>query len=398
MGDMSEIEIKIPNLGDAEETEVIEISIEEGQEIKENDPLIVLESEKAAMEVPSDYKGTIKKVIIKEGDSVKEGDTFAVLEIKEGEEQTIEISDNETKKTPNKHIPAKKEEINFNFSGINAGPAVRKIAREFEIDLKKIAGSGKNSLITKDDLKKFIHSSSSIEQGYISEDELKQFGKYVIEKQSKIRSLGAKNLHKSWTSVPHVTHFEEIDITKIEKQRNALSNENKVKITPLAYIVFFIVECLKEFPIFNSSLVGDGELMIRKYFNIGVAVDTPDGLLVPVMKNVDKLKIIDIASEILNIAQKAKNKKLFKDDLSGGTFSISSLGPIGGTGFTPIINPPEVAIIGVSRSKIVLTLENKTPIEKIMLPITLSYDHRVINGADAGKFMNSLKEKIEKGL
>ena len=401
MGSVKDIEIKIPNLGEAEETEVIEVSVKVGDVVSTNDPLIVLESEKAAMEVPSDHNGTIKAINIKEGESVNEGQSFLILEI----DEAVEVKKDEEKK-PEKIVDEKIHEptnsptqtYSIDFTGINAGPAVRKIARELEIDLKKINGTGKNSMITKEDLKHFIHSSSNTIYNYNNLDSLKDFGEYEIEQQSKIISLGAKNLYQSWVSIPHVTHFEEVDITKIEEERAKLNEKSKVKITPLSYLVIKATAALNEFPQFNSSLVGEGQIMLRKYFNIGIAVDTKDGLLVPVIKNANKLSIEEIATEIIALADKAKAKRLLEKNLKGGTFSISSLGPMGGVGFTPIINPPEVAILGISRSKKVLELDKGKVVERTILPLALSYDHRVINGADAGKFMNYLKSEIEKGI
>ena len=398
---MKEIELKVPNLGEAEDTEIIEISVKKGDQIGKNDPIIVLESEKAAMEVPSDYDGIIKDIKVKEGDSVKEGVVFAVMEVEETEEtKTKEETSAPISSEPSitENTQPVTEVASIDFSGINAGPAVRKIARELEIDLKKINGSGKNAMITKEDLKNYIHSSTSNTSSYVSVDSLKDFGDFEIKEQSKIRKLGAINLTQSWTSIPHVTHFEEFDISIIEEQRAELNKTSEKKLTPLSYLVMKVINALKEFPQFNASLVGEGEIMIRKYFNVGIAVDTKDGLLVPVIKEADKLNITEIANEIIMLAEKAKNKKLLERNLSGGTFSISSLGPMGGVGFTPIINPPEVAILGVSRSKKVPVLEGNKLVEKTILPVALSYDHRVINGADAGKFMNFLKSEIEKGI
>ena len=398
---MKEIELKVPNLGEAEDTEIIEISVRKGDKLNKNDPIIVLESEKAAMEVPSDFDGIIKDIFVKEGDSVKEGVVFAVIEVEETKDSAISPEKAETTtqesvavkdSTPTRNITA------IDFRGINAGPAVRKIARELEIDLKKINGSGKNAMITKEDLKNYIHSPTIGAPSYASLDSLENYGEFEIQQQSKIRKLGAKNLSQSWTSIPHVTHFEEIDISLIESQRAELNKTSETKLTPLSYLVLKVISALKEFPQFNSALVGEGKIMLRKYFNIGIAVDTKDGLLVPVIKEADSLNIIEIANEIILLAEKAKNKKLLEKNLSGGTFSISSLGPMGGVGFTPIINPPEVAILGVSRVKKVPVLEGNNLVEKTILPVALSYDHRVINGADAGKFMNFLKSEIEKGV
>ena len=399
---MKEIELKIPNLGEAEDTEIIEISVKKGDKLSKNDPIIVLESEKAAMEVPSDFDGTIKDIKVKEGDNVKEGTVFAVIEVEENEVAIEKIEEIET--TPNKapsienktHII---EKAPVDFSGINAGPAVRKIARELGIDLKKIIGSGKNKMITKDDLKNFIHSNTSIQKIEFADlKSLENFGDYDIQNQSKIRKAGAKNLTQSWQSIPHVSHFEEAEITKIEKQRKELNEISTIKITPLSYIIKATSLALEEFPLMNSSLVDDGKLMVKKYINIGVAVNTDQGLVVPVIKDVNNLKIGQIAEKILEISIKARDKKLMKDDITGSTFTISSLGGIGGTGFSPIINPPEVGIIGVSRAKNTPTIDNGALTERTILPFSLSYDHRVVNGVDAGNFMNFIKATIEKGL
>jgi pyruvate dehydrogenase E2 component (dihydrolipoamide acetyltransferase) len=399
---MKEIELKIPNLGEAEDTEIIEISVKKGDKLSKNDPIIVLESEKAAMEVPSDFDGKIKDIKVKEGDSVREGTVFAVIEIEDNEEpkhEMEEIKPSSTETSPIEDITLRTEKASIDFSGINAGPAVRKIARELEIDLKKIIGSGKNKMITKDDLKNFIHSNSSFQKiEYADLKSLEVFGDYEIENQSKIRKAGAKNLTQSWQSIPHVSHFEEADITKIEKQRKDLNEISAIKITPLAYIIKATSLALEEFPLMNSSLVDDGKLMVKKYINIGVAVNTDQGLVVPVIKDVNNMKIGKIAEAILEISIKARDKKLMKDDIAGSTFTISSLGGIGGTGFSPIINPPEVGIIGVSRARKVAKIENGSLIDTTILPFSLSYDHRVINGVDAGNFMTFIKATIEKGL
>ena len=393
MANLKDIEVKIPNLGEAEDTEIIEISVKEGDEVSINDPLIVLESEKAAMEVPSDFNGKIKKLNVKEGDSVREGMVFCILE-----SEIFEKTEDKTNVSPeiskNIDIPKQATTQPVSYQGIYCGPAVKKISRELEIDLKQITGTGKNGLITKEDLKNFIHKGiSSSSQNYADLDALKEHGDYRLENLSKIKVLGAKNLHASWVSIPHVTHFEEANITSIEESRKKLMNDKEIKITPLAYIIKYITNSLKLFPIFNSSLVEEGKIMIKDYINIGVAVDTGDGLVVPVIKNADTLSVIEIGEKISELSAKAKEKKLMQKDLTGATFSVSSLGQIGGVGFTPIINPPEVGIIGVSRSKKVLSLDDGKLVQEIYLPLSLSYDHRVINGADAGKFMVSLKSE-----
>ena len=393
------IEIKVPNLGEAEDTEIIEISSNVGDKIQKNDPLIVLESEKAAMEVPSDYEGKLLEIRVKEGEKVKEGMVFAVIEtadvkeeVKE-EEKVEEILEPKNFKEPE---PLKTEKKFLN-EGINCGPAVRKISRELGINLSKIIGTGREGLITKDDLKKYISSlgDHSNLSSYPKIEDLKDFGPYELINQSKIRIAGSKNLSKAWISIPHVSHFEEADISKLEIQRTELNKLGSVKITPLAFIIKALAISLQQHQIINSTLLENGKLMLRKYINIGVAIDTNDGLVVPVLKNADNLTLGEIAKEVNTLAEKARSKKLFKNDLLGATFTVSSLGQIGGTNFTPIINPPEVAILGVSRAKKVNQLVDNKNESQIILPLSLSYDHRVINGVDAGKFMQTLKEVLE---
>ena len=388
---MEKIELKIPNLGEAESTEIIEVNIEPGKEVSLNDPLIVLESEKAAMEIPSDFQGQIKEVLIKEGDEVSEGMVFAIMEAVTEETHIEKINEPKNEKTTPEKIIDETRPTSFSFKGINAGPAVRKYARELEIDLQKITPSGRNNKITKEDLIKFIHSSKGASSDYLSfsEDELAKYGDYSIEEQTKIRALGSKNLHQSWVSIPHVTHFEEVDLSQIMLKRKT------VKVSVLSYVIQGICKALKEFPIFNSSLLEENKIMMKKYINIGVAVDTEMGLVVPVIKNADMLNVEDIDMSVANLAEKARDKKLRNTDLEGSTFTVSSLGKLGGTGFTPIINPPEVGIIAVSNFQKKIAINEGKVIEKTHLPLALSYDHRVINGGDAGRFMVYLKYILE---
>jgi len=396
------IEVKIPNLGEAEDTEIIEISIKVGDSVSKNDPLIVLESEKAAMEVPSDYEGKIKEIKVKEGDSVSEGIVFATLEVDEAikeevVEQVVEINQKQEKPAENKHTESNKQVLSF--KGVNAGPAVRKIARELSIDLSDILGTGQNKMITKDDLKNYIGSLKDvISTRYTDLSALEEFGDYELVNQTKIRTKGAINLYESWASIPHVTHFDEADITLLESQRADLNKISAQKITPLSFVVKAVSLALEEYPVFNSSLVGKGKIMQRNYINIGIAVNTNEGLIVPVIKDANNMNVGQIAFEIKALSDKAKNKKLFTKDLNGGTFTISSLGGIGGTGFTPIINPPEVGIMGVSKTKTQLSLIEEKIVEKTLLPFSVSYDHRVINGVDAGNFVNFIKKTLEKGI
>ena len=389
---MEKIDLKIPNLGEAESTEIIEVNIEPGKEVSLNDPLLVLESEKAAMEIPSDFQGQIKEVLIKEGDEVSEGMVYATMEVVKEEIVKEEIADTtKIEQTTTQKIISETSATSFDVKGINAGPAVRKYARELEIDLTKITPSGRNNKITKADLIKFIHYGKEAISSYLtfSEDELSKYGEYSIEEQSKIRALGAKNLHESWISIPHVTHFEEVDLTQLMLKRKT------VNASVLAHVIKGICKTLKEFPIFNSSLVAENKIMMKRYINIGVAVDTDMGLVVPVIKDTDSLNVEQIDLSVANLAEKARGKKLRNSDLEGSTFTVSSLGKLGGLGFTPIINPPEVAIIAVSNFNKKLVLDDGDVLEKSFLPISLSYDHRVINGGDAGRFMVYLKHILE---
>ncbi len=379
------IELKIPNLGEAESTEIIEINVKSGEIVKLNDPLIVLESEKAAMEVPSDYDGKIIEILVKEGDNVNEGQLFAKIEAKVTEKIKKEIEKPKPKDSVRLEESIKRD--NMPITGINAGPAVRKYARELDIDLIQIQGSGKNKRITKDDLKNYIHSTkqTSPDLKAYKESDFSEEGNYSLQKMSKIRILGAKNVQAAWNSIPHVTHFDEINMSNINRVRK------KINVNPLAFMIKALSNALKEFPIFNSSLIEDDHLVIKEYINIGIAVDTEDGLVVPVIQNADKLSLEEISLKIKELAEKSRNKKLLNTDLASRTFSVSSLGKLGGLGFTPIINPPDVAIISMSKTFKRLVLAEELEI----MPIAMSYDHRVINGADAGRFMVFLKEIMD---
>lgn len=388
MAEVKEIQLKIPNLGEAESTEIIELNVKKGDVVAKNDPLIVLESEKAAMEIPSDYDGEIKEILVKEGQSVTEGMPYAVIASASGSVEK-QKSDFQSKDSAiETKASQQKRKAPVNLSGINAGPAVRKYARELEIDLTKINGTGKNLRITKDDLKRFIHQDKNTNTYKVAkESDFEGQGKYVIEKQSRIQALGAKNLYESWVSIPHVTHFEEANLTKFKSNNKGISL--------LVGVIAIVAKVLKEMPIFNSSLLDQDRIIIKDYINIGIAVSTEVGLVVPVIKNANEKTVLEIGEEVSSLATKAREKKLKANEISGSTFTISSLGKIGGVGFTPIINPPEVAIISLSRSKKELFLSKDKVEERELLPFAMSYDHRVINGSDAGQFMARIKELIE---
>ena len=385
MEKLSTIELKIPNLGEAESTEIIEINIKPGDKVKLNDPLIVLESEKAAMEVPSDYDGEIVEVSVKEGDSVSEGMLFAKIKTQATKTPKTEIE--KPKAIESVETTTLKSQEVIPVSGINAGPAVRKYARELEIDLTKINGTGKNQRITKEDLKNYIHSPKdvSLDLKTYRESDFSKEGNYSLQKMSKIRVLGAKNVQAAWNTIPHVTHFDEIDMTNINRARQ------KTNINPLGFMIKALAKTLKEFPVFNSSLIENDQIVLKEYINIGIAVDTEDGLVVPVIQGADELALDEISMKVKELAEKARNKKLLNTDLANRTISISSLGKLGGIGFTPIINPPDVAIISMSKTFKRLVLAEELEI----MPIAMSYDHRVINGADAGRFMVFLKDILD---
>ena len=317
---MEKIELKIPNLGEAESTEIIEVNIKPGVEVRTNDPLIVLESEKAAMEIPSDHEGVIKDVLIKEGDIVKEGMVFAYMEADKAQKKNENIEKDKT--VQEKPISSETDYIEekvFSHQGINAGPAVRKYARELEIDLSKIVPTGRNNKVTKDDLKKFIHGNKNEGIHYFKESDLAKFGKYTLKKQSKIRALGAKNLLKSWITIPHVTHYDEIDLTNISIKRKTQ------KVSILSYVIQGLGQALIKFPIFNSSLVEGDQILHREYINIGIAVDTQEGLVVPVIKDANLMELESLDAAVSELASKARSKKLRNNDLEGSTFTVSSL-------------------------------------------------------------------------
>jgi len=310
------------------------------------------------------------------------------IKVDKGSDTSDQEKSREIKENTNQATHRRKTD-NIDFSGINAGPAVRKYARELAINLAAIAGTGRNGRVTKEDLRNYIHAKTTLEVSYPNEEDFKKFGNYKVEKLTKIKALGAKNMASSWTSIPHVTHFEEAEMTAINLIRS------KRKASPLAFFVKIISTAISQHRIFNSSLLQNDQILIKDYINIGIAVDTPDGLVVPVVKDALHKNVQEISEEISMLAEKARNKKLLTKDLEGSTFTISSLGKIGGTGFTPIINPPEVGIIALSRSKNILKMLKGKPAEVEVIPFSLSYDHRVINGADAGKFMDKIRDMIE---
>ena len=396
--------IKIPSLGDAENTEVIEICVNPGDSVSSEDSIVVLESEKAAMDVPASQKGVIKKVLVKIGDEVKEGDDFLEIEISE-EEIKEDYKDKEVQKDTQEDDRDEVEEIieekkveesieqpkyESSAYGIYAGPAVRKLAREFGIDLNQVIASGPRNRILKEDLHKFVKSKlegSSTGIPKMPSIDFSEFGNVEEIDLTKFQKTSALNLQQSWITIPHVTQHDETSIDDLLNVRKSLMNKHKVKVSPLAFFAKGICKLLEEFPLFNASIDMNTMKVIKKDFiNLGIAIDTPQGLIVPNIKSADKKSIREISDEIARLADLSKSRKIKVNDLKGSTFTISSLGSFGGKFFTPIINPPEVAILGISKSYDSVLLKDTKPVSTTNLPISLSYDHRIINGVEGVKF------------
>ena len=410
---MSELRtINIPDLGEVEEVEVIEVCVKSGQEVGTEDSIIILETDKAAMEIPASVNGTVKSILVKEGDIVKEGMPFLEIDaeiVKSKSEEIVESEPfkQEVEDRPKKaevEVPIKKaqiQQVKNDSSSIHSGPATRKLAREFGINLSDVSGSGPKGRILKEDLHIYVsnklNNNTNYEFQFTQPDiDYSKWGEISTEKLSKFQKTALKNLHTSWINIPHVTQHDDSDITDLLLLRNELNKSHKVKVSPLAYIIKATVETLKLFPIMNTSLSDNLDNLIqKKYYNIGIAVDTPDGLIVPNIKNVDTKSISQISDEIGELASLAKDRKLKVDQLKGASFTISSLSGIGGKYFTPIINPPEVAILGLSKTYDNLSMVNNKITTLKQLPISLSYDHRVINGAYAAKFITELSNQLK---
>ena len=402
--------IKIPSLGDAENTEVIEICVNPGDSVGSEDSIVVLESEKAAMDVPASKNGVVKKVLVKIGDEVKEGDDFLEIEIIEEEikeddydkedENDIQEDDHAgaEKITKKKKVEETIEEPKFesSASGIYAGPAVRKLAREFGIDLNKVIATGPRNRILKEDLHKFVKSKLEGSSGGIPKMpsiDFSEFGNVEEIDLTKFQKTSALNLQQSWITIPHVTQHDETSIDELLTLRKFLMEKFKVKVSPLAFFAKGISKLLEEFPLFNASIDMNTMKIIKKDFiNLGIAVDTPQGLIVPNIKSANKMSIREISDEIARLANLSKSRKIKVEDLKGSTFTISSLGSFGGKFFTPIINPPEVAILGISKSYDSVLLKDNKPISITNLPISLSYDHRIINGVQGVEFTSRFCE------
>lgn len=407
--------VSVPDIGGAKGVDVIEIMVAVGDSIAKDASIVTLEGDKATMEIPSPVAGIVEKILIKVGDKVEQG--VALLEIKaEGDSEsmpapqsTLAESAPAALTSASANTPVQSEPVAASAGAISssgafsAGPAVRRIAREFGVPLAQVPGSGRKNRITLEDVKRFVQqrlaeparsSGSSMGLPDVPAIDFSQFGAVESKALNKIKRLTGQNLHRSWLHVPHVTQFDEADITELENFRKEIAAQAKpedAKITMLAFVCKAVSRVLQEFPSFNASLDQSGEnLILKQYVHIGIAVDTPNGLVVPVIRNVDKKTVRELAKDMQDLSQKARNKTLTPQDMSGGCFTISSLGGIGGTAFTPIVNFPEVAILGLSRSEMKPKYQNGAFIPRLMLPLSLSYDHRVIDGAEAARFTQRL--------
>ena len=409
---MSNQEIKVPNIGDFENVEVIEVLVSEGQSISKNDPLITIESDKSSVEIPASYEGLVKSINIKVGDKVSEGDLILILEntskIKENVKEKPQ-TEKEFKKI--KVIKPEIEQILKNNNSVTdilpASPKVRKFARELGVDINQVEGSEKGGRVIEDDVKRYVSSKpkNNNETKQNKQDKIKNefkhsdFGETEIKDIPRVKKLASNYLVNSWNTIPHVTNHDEVDVTEMENFRSSLTDiytGEKIKITPLAFIIKALVASLKKFPSFNSSIddIDNGKMTLKKYYHIGIAVDTPNGLMVPKIRNANNKKISLLGRELKEVSELCRNLKIDKKEFFGGSMTITSLGGIGGSFFTPIINFPEVAILGVGKSqKKQVFIDGKFQ-TRIMLPISLSYDHRIIDGAEAARFNNDLKENL----
>ncbi|WP_106477505.1 pyruvate dehydrogenase complex dihydrolipoyllysine-residue acetyltransferase [Phytohalomonas tamaricis] len=446
-GESQRKELRVPDLGGSENVPIIEIAVSEGDEVNEEDSLITLESDKASMDVPSPFKGTLVELSVKEGDTVSEGDLIGYIEVTGSKRKPAPAKKDAPKAQGGQQAPAGQKDAGSyggepapkgkqgadrstqgepgpeaqhangkprNGKLVHAGPAVRMLARELGVELSEVTPSGPKDRILKEDVHAYVKSvmkrqkdapqaAATATQGGagippIPAVDFSQFGEVEEKPMGRLTKAGALNLHRSWLNVPHVTQFDEADITELENFRKAMKEEVQAqgaRLTPLPFLIKAAAYALKKYPQFNVSLHPDGDKVVwKKYVHIGVAVDTPNGLLVPVIRDVDKKSITDIAKETVELAKKAQDGKIRGDDMKGGCFTISSLGSIGGTAFTPIVNAPEVAILGVSKAQMKPVWNGKDFTPRLMMPLSLSYDHRAVNGADAARFTAFLAQVL----
>lgn len=420
-----DMQINVPDIGGAKDVDVIEVMVQVGDQIEKDQSLVTLEGDKATMDIPSSHAGIVEKILIKVGDKVSQGVPILILKaaqadvLKEAtqasptaiEPSTSVVKDlteapaeKESAASVQERKPVESQPTENRSEQVFAGPAVRRIAREFGVSLAAVKGSGRKSRISKEDVQNYVkerlkETSSggfSVSKGPVID--FSQFGEIETKPLNKIKRLTGVNVHRSWVTIPHVTQFDEADITDLEAFRQVESENAKrsgYKLTLLAFVCKVISKALQVYPQFNSSLNAAGdELIYKKYCHLGIAVETPNGLVVPVIQNVDKLSVAEVAIEMARLSTKAREKGLSMADMSGGCFTISSLGGIGGTAFTPIVNAPEVAILGLSRSSMKPVYRDGQFIPRLMLPLSLSYDHRVIDGAEAARFTRYIAEAL----
>ncbi len=426
-------EVRVPDIGDFADVDVIEINVKAGDAIAKDDTLFTLESDKASMDIPSPYNGTIREMKIKVGDKVSQGSLIAMMEITDGAAETAapvaaaapaaqtaapatpEIPP-PSRPVPEVPKPAQPQETPNPVAARaefapgklpHASPSVRKFARELGANIALIKGSGPKSRIFREDVQAWVKGeltkpraetpSGGMLVAQVPVIDFSQFGETESKPLSRVKKISGANLHRNWVTAPHVTQFDEADITDLEDFRKSMLDDagnRGVKLTMMAFLMKAVVNALRAYPLFNSALAPDGDnLIMKKYFHVGFACDTPDGLVVPVIRDVNQKDVLDIARELGELSAKARERKLKLDEMQGGCFTISSLGGIGGTAFTPIINCPEVAILGVSRSRLapVYNPQTKGFDARLMLPLSLSYDHRVIDGADGARFTSHLR-------
>ncbi|MCG7575993.1 MULTISPECIES: pyruvate dehydrogenase complex dihydrolipoyllysine-residue acetyltransferase [unclassified Halomonas] len=427
-GEPERKEIRVPDLSGSSDVPIIEIGVAAGDEVDVEAPLITLESDKASMDVPSPFKGKILELTVKEGDTVSEGDVIGYMEVAGAKKAAPkkaapEKADSKPQSAPSakQASPAGSPSPEAQMAShkprdgklVHAGPAVRMLARELGVDLGLVKPSGPKDRVLKEDVQAYVKQAMA-NQGKaqaaapaasggagipaMPDVDFSQFGEVEEKPMGRLLKMGATNLHRSWLNVPHVTQFDEADITELEDFRKAMKAEAEAqgaKLTPLPFLVKACAFALRKFPQFNVSLKGDGDTLVwKKYVHIGIAVDTPDGLMVPVLRDADKKSLIEIAKEMAELGKKAQSKKLKREEMTGGCFTISSLGSIGGTAFTPIVNAPEVAILGVSKAQMKPVWDGNAFQPRLMMPLSLSYDHRAINGADAARFTAFLADVL----
>jgi pyruvate dehydrogenase E2 component (dihydrolipoamide acetyltransferase) len=433
----SQEQINVPNIGDSKDVDVVEVLVKVGDRVEAEQTLIVLESEKASMDVPAPRAGVVKELLIKQGDKASEGTPILMLqgeseqaeaeadnqpEVDESEEaestderddsqssdhgESSDADEQDAETGQNRTVPPVSRQPVLSDAPAQpkaslpyASPAIRRFARELGVDLAHVKGTARKGRITKDDVQQYVKQTLRDPRSALAPTEgpdidFSQFGPINVQALTKIQKLTGRNLHRSWTTIPHVTQFDEADITELEEFRKQIRSEQPgLKLTLVTFFMKALVHALKRMPRFNSSLDKSGEnLVLKQYFHIGVAVDTPNGLVVPVIRDVDRKGLTDLAKELETISERARTRKLTPSDMQGASMSISSLGGIGGTAFTPIINPPEVAILGVSRARTAPVIKNGSFVPRLLCPLSLSYDHRVIDGADGARFTTLLGE------